>query len=182
MKLIKINEVHFILTDDSEIKVGDWIFYPVTKAIFRWDGNTPLRNEDLKLSHSTIGYMFQDDILPLNLEEVEELIYGYSVKEMAKDLNKSKCRNFKREYTLKETYEGIEDGFVLGFKAHQELVRDKFILSEKEIENIIKASLAFKFDNDSISLSILTKSMIEFLSPKKEWEVEFKQDKLIYDI
>lgn len=166
MKLIKIDSAHFIIVDDSEIKVGDWIFYPVTKTILRWNGNMPLRNEDLKLTHSTIGYMFQNDILPLNLEEVEELIYGYSVKEMAKDLDKSKCRNFKREYTLKETYEGIEDGFVLGFKAHQELVRDKFILSEEEIQNIIKASLAFKFDNDSIDigLSILTKSIIELLS------------------
>ena len=42
------------------------------------------------------------------------------IEELAKNIDKTKCRNFRRERTLKEVYEGIEDGFILGYNKSQE--------------------------------------------------------------
>lgn len=124
--------------------------------------------------------MSKQRIMLILLSEVEELIYGYSVKRMAQELDKSKCRNFRREYTLKETYEGIEDGFILGFKTHQELVKDKFVLSEEQVKKIIHAAVAFEFDGDSIDLGVdvLHKGIIQSLLPKTEWGIEFVDGKI----
>ena len=173
MKLIKIDSAHFIIVDDSEIKVGDWIFYPVTKTILRWNGNMPLRNEDLKLTHSTIGYMFQDDILPLSQVEVEELVYGYSVEKRANShAVQSGC-----EY--KEDLVRISKAYQTGFKAHQELVKDKLFTVE-DIEEAHKSGIEYgkslySQTNYDSKLAITSKQYIQSLLPKTEWNISIDE-------
>lgn len=118
------------------------------------------------------------NIKPLSLSEVEEAIYGYSVEKMAKDLDKSKCRNFKREYTSKETYEGIEDGFILGFNTYKELVKDKFILTKEQLEDALFGVLNHKDSECCVTHTkdSIVRETIKQMLPKKEWEVAFDQN------
>lgn len=168
MKLIKINEKHFIIVDSSEINIGDWIFYPITKAILRWDGNMPLRNEGLKLTHSTIIYMFQDDILLLSLQEVEKLIYGYSIEEIA--LEKYPRHVFRKGEVGTDLSYLNRKSFTDGFKTHRELVKDKLFT----IEDMEKAMRLFH-DREIKT----TDEIIQSLLPKEEWDIKFEQGKLV---
>lgn len=135
-KLIKLSDNHYVIVDDSEIKDNEW-YLSSERKILQFTGRKVLGDklpkDCKKITHSTQSIyenkvMRQgvvDGIKTISLSEVEEAIYGYSVEKMARDIDKSKCRNFRREHTLKEVYEGIEDGFLLGFNAHKELVKDK---------------------------------------------------------
>lgn len=69
------------------------------------------------------------------------------VEILAKNLDKSKCRNFRREHTLKEVYEGIEDGFIIGYNKSQE--RHPF--SEEDVRFML--SEAFKASQECYQIT-----------------------------
>ena len=98
-KLIKLNDQHYIIVDDSEIKVGDWYLTFMNNKII---GEPRKCSDDSynfsnckKITHSTQPleqyYGATDGSLPfvyhkikqLSLSEVEEAINGYSVEEFA---------------------------------------------------------------------------------------------------
>lgn len=87
-------------------------------------GITPLKSEIFKIIAGIEG-------LPsINWNGLEKEFGWVDVDKLAKELDKTKYRNFRREYTLKETYEGIEDGFIEGFKKAQSLNKKKFSLED----------------------------------------------------
>ena len=186
-KLIKLNDQHYIIVDDSEIKEGDWYVgwennYS-TEPKQRWvlynlvsttNGDTPR-----KITHSTepleykygsqkqgfnMGTMSSDiklvydQIKPLSISEVEEAINGYSVEKMAEDA-----------YPKNENWRINSDNsdkrilWVEGFKAHQELTKDKFFTVE-DIKIFYKHVKTHTFD-EAISLIL----------PKTEWDIEFDE-------
>lgn len=141
--LIKINEQHYVVVDNSEIKENQW--YCNDKVLFLSDskfdeGNNPNQNKNNKLvTHSTqpleiIATKYKgsvaveemkgfDKIKPLSLSEVEELIHGYSVEKMIEERFKDD-KNPQNIVWLKKNY------YKEGFNALKELVKDKLFTIE----------------------------------------------------
>jgi len=93
MKLIKINTDRYIIVDNVEIKEGDWVYCTERKlfgkveeiqlAKYTIDSSMlyfEIDDKEIwcklsncqKITHSNIGYLYQDSILPLSLQEVKE--------------------------------------------------------------------------------------------------------------
>lgn len=195
MKLKKIQDHYYILSDET-IKKGDWFIEFDLKDtrssycnkpflcdvgntgtfILTKDINFPFPEHCKKITHSTQKLK---GVKLLDINEIEELIYGYSIEKMAENLDKSKCRNFRREHTMKETYEGIEDGFVLGFKAAMGINKDKLFTIE-DMRKGVSGSLSIGYGNEfSIdNQKKETDRIIQYLLPKTEWNVEFVDGKI----
>ena len=190
MKLIKITGSHYIVVDDSEIKEGDWYITELPQVIFQYyksKGLSSSRGKNFKITHSTqplengIGksvngtyppeYPRFDKIKQLSLSEVEELIYGYSVEKMAEDgLSESDLKSTDGSYeSFHHQAEAFLQGYLKGFKAHQELVKDKLFTVEdmKKAYNTNHYSQEEKDNNWN--------SFIQSLLPKTEWNVEFDE-------
>ena len=148
-KLIKLNDQHYIIVNDSEIKEGDWVCNiqkPYIKQCQDIDVDYYNKRNDVfkKITHSTepleykygsqkhgfnMGVMSSDiklvydQIKPLDLSEVEEAINGYSVENAAYHF----CDNVVHP---KDETRSLYFAFCTGFKAHQELVKDKLFTVE----------------------------------------------------
>lgn len=189
-KLIKISDTHYIVSDDSEIKEGDFYLDRSTgnnyvkKMMYPKWGSEPINC--FKITHSTqpLEYIEHKDefgthhieefdkIKPLFLSEVEEAIYGYNVEEMAEQFVIEKVK-------MSSQSAGVMVGYIEGFNAHRELVKDKFILSKEQIFELIEKSQRAILDSSKIGTPIVTKNeIIQSLLPKTEWDVTFKNGKL----
>ena len=90
MKIIKIKEDHFIIVDDSEIKVNDWYYLPRTNSAYECkEDPTELNLERsfgvAKITHSTkplehliitgtYNGLVLNKIKQLSIQEIKELI------------------------------------------------------------------------------------------------------------
>ena len=93
MKLVKINEEHYVVVDDSEIKEGDWYYLPRTHSVYQCKEDATELNLERdfgvsKVTHSTqplewftydnlsdeVFSMDYHNIKPISLQEVKELI------------------------------------------------------------------------------------------------------------
>lgn len=176
-KLIKLSEKHYIIVDDSEIKEGDWYWTPIKRSIEQCikklliikDGQNDV--EQFKITHSTqpledvlpnpiMGKIYKN-IKPLFLSEVEEAINGYDVEKMSLQ-NQEFWRNGG-------DYDTFELGYKEGFKAHQELVKDKLFTV-----NDLRKAIAFAWSSDNKTMG----EIIESLLPKTEWDIEFVDGKI----
>lgn len=193
-KLIKISELHYIIVNDSEIKVGDW---------YTWDGNknvapslcTDSYNESsildaqgftkfFKVTHSTqpLEPSFKSDkddrkdfifIKPLSLSDCQEIDFGYSVEKMVKNL-------FGYDKNVPLPTNDIEvNNWIEGFNAHKGLVKDKLFT----IEDIRKAlwclgDVLFNNNQNGIEEGEPEKyfnDIIQSLLPPTEWDVTFDE-------
>ncbi len=140
-KLIKLSDTYYIAVNDSEIKEDDWYWTPIKRSIEKCvkkvlaiKGGT---NDvaQFKITHSTEllesiynaeAHEIEDGnfrkVKPLSLSEVEEAINGYSVEKMADERFPEDGMHNNRMWQAQ--------GFVKGFKAHQELVKDKLFTVE----------------------------------------------------
>lgn len=181
-KLIKLSDTHYIIVDDSEIKEGDWVIELLNKVIFQLkvDGNNYSDSTFKKITHSTktleeiiwweketrrskLGF---DKIKPLSLSEVEEVIYGYSVHNMAVKY----CNNHYKQKDWEENY----DNYCEGFKAHKELVKDK-LFSVEDINNLLQICMESSVIGTSVFMKRKGKEFIQSLLPKTEWNIEFDE-------
>lgn len=169
MKLIKLSELHYIIIDDSKIKEGDYKWHRVTgirKALV--DGNY---TNQFKITHSTEplchdenGSYYPMTVTAFSLSEIEEAVYGYSADKMAEE--------FAKKYSIYDTaQDDTEYGFREGFRAHQELVKDKLFT----IEDMKKAiDYTKRYGSQNSKQWILNE-----LLPSTEWDIEFdKQGKI----
>ena len=155
MKLIKINEEHYIIVDSSDIKEGDFMYdidgdigIAIGKDKSQWEGNMKITHSTQPIDGDEVGACFTK-IKQLSLLEVEELLFGYIV-EISKD----------KLFTLEDmkklfgrTIENAPSG-----ESHTRMI------SDKEYRHFVMDQLFNK--------------MIEPLLPKTEWEVEYIDDKL----
>jgi hypothetical protein len=189
--LIKLNDQHYIVVDDSEIKEGDWVCNiqrPYIKQCQDIDVDYYNKRNDVfkKITHSTepleykygsqkhgfnMGVMSSDiklvydQIKPLDLSEVEELINGYSVEKMSYEATKKQLiRIFSGE-----SAEDIDDDiqkrryyYELGFNAHKELVKDKLFT----VENIEQAMI------EGLTIEQFWEKCCKSLLPKTEWLIK----------
>ena len=140
MKLIKLLDSHYVIVDDSEIKEGDYKYCPFDdiNKIHLQEGNYYDENE-FKITHSTqpieyewdrgIKDKFFNKIRPLNLSDVEKAISGYGIEEMAfSKFSTNEKTGWGKSYSYDN--EKRREGYIAGFKAHQELVKDKLFTVE----------------------------------------------------
>jgi hypothetical protein len=174
-KLIKLSETHYVVIDDSEIKINDWVYS--MDGIHQWFGLV-LKTEPSpkKITHSTqpledYGNKELNDsvktwlvIKPLSLSEVEELINGYSVEKMADE-----------KYPYKLSSGARRAGFVDGFKAHQELTKDK-LFTTSFIINLVPKVLEKQGElNTSDFNDWYNSDFLRILFQKTEWDIKFNE-------
>lgn len=193
-KLIKLSEEHYIVVNDSQIKESDCFiieslindpFFTILTANSEKEGKIKGR---LKVIFSTKAVEFYegesgevikhyDKIKPLPLSEVKEAIYGYSVENMASVA--AFCN--AGFITTEDEYDVAISYYHQGFKAHQELVKDKLFT----IEDIINAYKLGIEDSENVRLfgkeDIISKFeniMKKSLLSKTEWDIEFVEGKI----
>ena len=204
-KLIKLSDTHYIIVDDSEIKEGDWMFnYSGVKyneqvvsqctknAAINWQQNMHINNETKsirdcikKITHSTQPLETKNEeyawyggenkitaktfnkIKPLSLSEVEEAIYGYNLDDLV-------FNEFKKQD--KYTFNEFKDIFILGFKAYQELVKNK-LFTVDYMKKAFRAGGAYTLGSHEHFQQTHPdeKEFIKSLLPKTEWDVEFDE-------
>lgn len=179
MKLIKINEEHYVVVDDSEIKEGDWII----------DSKDPLSPrqiktkhllEDLfdsekKITHSTLPLekftydnlsdevfsMDYHNIKPLSIQEVKELIGEVDVDKRIYDTDfRGDVNSYKQGYN-----QALEDNKEKKYTEDDMIKCWKYASMDKH-----------QIFGDQIGEYYL--SFIKSLQPKTEWEVEIVDGKL----
>lgn len=187
-KLIKISDIHYIIVDDSEIKEGDWIWNELFKndkdcIVQLQNCSVNFLNEinrlkySKKITHSTqpetLGVGWMQSIKPLLLSEVEEVINGYSVEKMAESrfgIERNEVPHWK-EYIDNDTLSKIK-GYVEGFEAHQELVKDKLFT----IEDVLSF---LDLHTDDAPISYLKREFIKYSQPKTEWNISISENNKI---
>jgi hypothetical protein len=185
-KLIKIDN-QYIVVDDSEIRVGDWIYNVEREpSILKCIGKGSLRDWK-KITHSTIGHLYQDSIKPLSLSEMEELTKGYSVEKMAeeqfpypidiKDKNNSIIVTKGEKPFNHAKIEKYRRIWCQGFNAHQELVKDKLFTIEDMIKcfNAARETSGMNQRNQYGKKYLKPMYFIQSLLPLTEWEIEIDE-------
>ena len=128
--------------------------------------------DDSETTYSTD--ITNNEVYYIPLSEVEEAINGYSVEKMAK-------KYYPHHYT--EYDEGrAYKGFINGFKAHQELVKDKlFTLEEarkiynRGARNGGRAATRVAHGGELNFIPFEDDEAIQSLLPKTEWDIEFDE-------
>lgn len=206
-KIIKLSNIYFGV-DDSEIKEGDINipsdFSKIEDMSITSKEDLEIVNDRqngyLKITHSTQplewhqvdvrliddgveGWIF-DKIKPLSLSDIEEAIYGYSVEKMAEIDWTYKEYGFEVGYNPKRCTDGaiqkpkFINGYIKGFNAHKELMKEKMF----SVDDMLKAiKLARKdFDEEGYTHDIKHPiEIIQSLLPKTEWECVISEDKKI---
>ena len=196
-KLIKLSNTHYIVIDDSEIQEGDWVYkiQHSHTSLFYVDceelADDFNRNKDnyKKITHSTEPLEMQKmnslgshfafvKIKELSLSEVEESINGYSVEKLAENHIKENETSFDNWKEIAYT----RVGYIEGFKAHQEFVKDKlFTLDDMKrfLAKTIENAPSTESHTEMISnkayrhhvLDVLFDNLIQHFLPKTEWDI-----------
>lgn len=185
-KLIKLSVTHYIVVDNSEIKeedFGNYYFHYKEGIVFInfIKGQSCLCNEKMieffkgslfKITHSTQPL---EGVEPLSLSEIEEAIYGYSVRKMAWNLfgGSFEARQVESEEEADRTVQfGIEC-----INAHKELVKDKVFTGEQIVQ-----AIAFGFgickQHNRAPFNLEQKEFIQSLLPKTEWDCKVVNGKI----
>lgn len=180
--LIKLSNTHYIIVDDSEIKSNS--FYVNNKVIFLSDsvyneGNNPnnsnpkVTDYNYKITHSTQPLDREGtfiNVKEISLIEVDKLINGYSVDEMA------------LQYVIDESYlptykEECERAFINGFNTHKELTKDKLFTIE-DMKKAFETGCAYTLGSykDFQQIHPNKTEFIQSILPKTEWNVEFDEN------
>ena len=180
-KLIKINEKHYIIYDDFEIKdvrpYKGKFHYEKGVAINKFPTYLTDLSECKLITHS-FGKQLKGVInRPLN--EVQEVIDGYNVEKMAVKY----ASDFIEDEHLIELQTAA---YLEGFEAYKEIVKDKFVITKDEVSKIIEMARTLIEGNNEFEVeNILGSSdgtygirqkyceeeIIQSLMPKNEWNV-----------
>ena len=177
-KLIKLSDIHYIIVDDSKIKKGDFVyqqnFERTNNQILKIESDFQARiaNDNngsftkRKITHSTqpelLGEGWMQSVIPLLLSEAEELIYGYNVEKIAENL----WLNPNSQLTSKNS-------FIQGFKAHQELVKDK-LFTTQPLEHLLNL-LTYDDSDKKKKINDCKEYIRDLLLPKTEWNIEINE-------
>lgn len=158
-KLVKLKD-HYYVVDDSEIKEGD--FCITDNTIIQMNNRVAviLANQQkekygtksfFKITHSTTPL---NGVILLSHSEIEELVNGYSVEEMAEQAITNNPKDW-----------------IKGFKAHESLVKDKLFT----IENMREAFFDMKYPHDEVDFQHL----LQRKGYKTEWDIEIDENNKI---
>jgi hypothetical protein len=193
-KLIKLTEEHYVIVDDSEINSKDYILLisdsligkinDIVKVVSskeyrtdfikadgkeHWiacDVNYNRESRGKKITHSFGKEL--DGVINKPLSEIEELLYGYSVEKMASDFSTYEINNGC------ENYHDLQYGYACGIRAHQELVKDKHILTKEQLRFLYDTAIHSTIGN--LSHEDEFNKVLAFLTkPKTEWDIEIDE-------
>jgi hypothetical protein len=168
MELIKINQDHYIIVDDSEIKKGDLCYDPegspghngikyVVKCL-RTAPDSYWNKHCKKITHSTQPFHF-DFIEPLILSEVKELIGEVDVEKWARSQFSSEPNDYEEIYYL-----GLINGYN---QALEDNKKKKY--TENDVIQILEKSRETGLTAEYLMLTFKLET---------NWEVQFDQEKL----
>jgi hypothetical protein len=112
------------------------------------------------------------NIKPLSLSEVEEVIYGYSVEKMAENFANYAMEEMQWASRMKRC---TISSYIQGFKAHQELVKDKLFNLNEVLEEM--CLLSESKDEEKYIIKAF-KRYKKIKQSKTEWDVEFIDGKI----
>jgi hypothetical protein len=201
-KLIKLSDTHYVVVDDSEIKEGiiclldnnvgmssgfeikvcleadvengeytfseddGYLFTTGRCNVITHSTQTLIRDEER-------GYTSMLGVKNIPLSDIEEVVNGYSVEKMINNLL-DEAFGDSPQY-MSDSKSLLKDFYIEGFKAHQELVKDKLFTIE-DIRKVLKLSWLEVYDN-RLKISESTResfedNLIQSLLPKTEWDIE----------
>jgi hypothetical protein len=195
MKIVKLTEEHYIQVDDSEIKIGDIVSEKLLTGGYELfeihtlndidkstqkkvtDSTQPLEEDITYRGITKKPVLSHFKIKPLSLSEVEEVVYGYSVEKMANDeypIERGGSMWMPSKYDLSQNDK--QEGYIKGFKAHQELVKDKLFTVDDMMEAFTRGYIDGIERTEDITY--YADKFHKSLLPKTEWEVEFVNGEL----
>jgi hypothetical protein len=159
--LIKLSDTHYIIVDDSEIKEGDYYFSKTSDGVFIRSIGGHWINEYDKAMYKKITHSTQplEGVITIPLSEVEEAINGYSVEKIA-------IKRWGKDLATK----GHRIGFIDGFKAHQELTKDKLFTVEELYTAFSCGRTYEKSNHEGVGQS----ELVDYIQSLRqtEWNVE----------
>lgn len=192
MKLIKLSSDHYIIVDDSEIKIDDYFYNgkAVAKMCNQWMITFTAMDaiKCKKITHSTepIEHSYNstsngfnmrqmssdvelvyDEIQPLSLSEVKELIG--EVDEVLQNSKTYVLSKFKSDTDLEQLncYKHIET-YIKGYNQALEDNKDRKY-TEKDVIAIVEKSRA---------TGLTAEYILQYLQSPTSWDVEFVDGKL----
>lgn len=179
MKLIKIAHDHYIIVDDSEIKMDDWYLDDTNtarQAITECESYWTHRKNYKKITHSTrpesLGMGWMQSVLPLLLSEVKELIGEVDVEKKAYLAAQKKYKLEHIPLEQVDEYGGVIKEFVQKFiNAYNQALEDnkQRKWTDEDVIRIVEKSR---------ETGLTAEYLMMTLQPKTEWEVEFVDGKL----
>ena len=180
MKLIKINEEHYVIVDDTKINVGDWITDKY--RVWKWNDDCSLLGRK-KITHSTQPLNDKPhyaDYKMLFLPAVKELIGVVDVEKKVEILYPSAFsgiwnnENDKKEHWIKGYNQAIEDN------KEKKYTNEDMLTIRNQLVTMLPVGDVAAWDMIQ-AISKYTKWLDEYiqsLQPKTEWEVEIINGKL----
>lgn len=175
MTLIKLSEDHYVLTDDSEIRIGDIVAEKLLTGKYELFTIHTLNDIDKstqkKIAYSTqpesLGTGWMQSVLPLLLSEVKEVVGVVDVEKKAWKYNPVK----------KLDAEFIRAGYVRGYnEALEDKKEQKY--TEQDMLNAHYIGWIDRGESSNIQYPKARDLFKQSLQPKTEWEVEFVDGKL----
>ena len=196
-KLIKLSNTHYIVVDDSEIKTGDW-FISLPRQTFHkctskfgnnliddsWQGREVVEiciADCKKITHSTepksLGVGWSQSVLPLLLTDVEEAIYGYNVEKIAHSIFDADKKASARPTHFEIRREVDTQNIIRGFKAHQQLTKDKLFTVEdmRKMYDLSCGQWDLSELPDQTENNERFNKLLQSLLPKTEWDITFDE-------
>ena len=171
-KLIKIKENYYVI-DDSDIKEDDYYLvleegeYVLYNLVSETNGKNPL-----KITHSTQEGIGEQ----LNLNDIEELVNGYSIREMA-EIDAHLVWNDETTFENEQReLNGHIIGFIEGFKAHKELSKDK-LFTVNDLWNVYVRG--FQANEECKKPLSDFEDVKQSLLPPTEWNIKFQNGKIV---
>lgn len=186
MKLIKINEDHYVVVNDSPIEVGDFVAEKLLTGNYDVFQIDTLNDIDVatqkKITHSTrssLENIYKQSPINLSLQEVKELL-GIA------DVEKKVSEHFKNYWTKEDGTEMSRDEITADMMTNMLMETSAYNAGynqalednkhKKFTEEDLKAILTL-FQVQQFEQSI-DEIVASFSRQKREWEVEFIDGKL----
>jgi len=197
MKLIKLTNYHYIIVDNSEIKVNDWFFNTVQGNIYC--NNIPDYNVNKdylkKITHSTqpleqyVNIRTQEDrdngMLPSVLMVKQDVVTPFSLLEVKELIGEVDVEKKAYEYAINDFDDYAFCGYVKGYNQALEDNKDKKYTEEDLRKMFVHGKQlgltiagAIRNGGDKPDKDEWFNESIQSLQPKTEWKVEFIDGKL----
>ena len=181
MRLIKLSEDHYVLTDDSEIGIGNTVAEKLLTGEYELFTIHTLNDIDKssqkKITYSTqpesLGVGWMQSVQPLLLSEVKELL---GVVDVEKSMWYE--RNLQNPYPLDSpSNTGFKKGFELAYNQALEDNKEKKY-TEEDMRAVFMHGFLLGVDRGDYSRDMEDRALSNYTQPKTEWEVEMVDGKL----
>ena len=203
MKLIKLSADHYVITDDSKIKEGDWMFleqgttpatrqggiakckFPNADDYYEWIIWKKITHSTQPIEYTTENHLQWDKIKRLSISEVKELIGEVDVENKIEDkaLERYPVWIQPNGRTLVGGVYNVDvnfserNSYKHGYRQALEDSKDKKY-TEEDMRAVFMHGFLLGIDRGDYSRDMEDRAMSHYTQPKTSWEVEFIHGKL----